>query len=138
MEAVQPIEGITPAMLWNFVYVLLAIAAVIILLDKVADVWRRHKARKAQPVGSIEDRLKKIEDSLMDINNKLTVDKRRLDALETQLDRTEEGFVVLCKSMDALIEHERTGNGDNKLTEAQKLIKDYTFRRLEDHRYEFN
>lgn len=135
METVQAIEGITPTMLWNFVYVLLGIAAVVILLDKVADVWRRHKARKAQPVGSIEDRLKKIEDRLTDIDNKLTVDKRRLDALENEMDKTSEGFVVLCKSMDALIEHERTGDGDGKLSEAQRLIKDYTFKRLEERKH---
>ena len=46
MENIPPIEGITPSYLWIFLYVAVGICALIILIDKVADVFRRRKQRK--------------------------------------------------------------------------------------------
>ena len=42
----EKIEGITPAMLWTFLVVLVGLMALVVLGDKVMDVFRNIKKRK--------------------------------------------------------------------------------------------
>ena len=41
----QPIEGLTPEILWYTLVGLAGLGALVVLGDKVADVFRRRKAR---------------------------------------------------------------------------------------------
>lgn len=44
----QAIEGITPSMLWTSLVVLVGLMALVVLGDKVMDVYRNAKKRKKE------------------------------------------------------------------------------------------
>lgn len=132
MAGVQPIEGITPESLWNTAYVVLAVIGIVIVLDKLNDIWikRQDRKRKLQqeqqaPVDNLDVRLKDIEKRLDSIDDKLSSDKRRLDRIEAKQASTDEGFRALCQSNLALLNHElHNGNGD-EMEAAQKALQKY-------------
>ena len=136
----QPIEGITPEMLWTFLVVLAGLGALIVLGDKVMDVWRKHKARKEiqeGPEGKLADEIskkvmEKLEPRFAEIDRKLANDKALLDAHTRELadydkrfSRQEEGLRTICRSDLALLAHEINGNSVDKLKEALEGIKTY-------------
>ena len=94
MTQVQPIEGITPEMLWNFVLVLLGLCAVVVLVYKVIEIVRKERERKEKK-NKLADKdltdeiaekvLEKLEPRFKDIETKLTTDKSRLDNHETSI-----------------------------------------------------
>ena len=136
----QPIEGITPEMLWTFFVVLVGLGALIILGDKVIDVWRRHKERKEAKDGPdsnfAEKMCKKIYDKidprLREIEEKLTMDKAKIDthtqqlsALEANYKSAEQSRKIICRGVKALLSHEINGNSVDKLNAALTEIDDY-------------
>ena len=129
---VLPIEGITPELAWNTAYVVLAVIGIVIVLDKLNDIWikrqdrkRRMKQEQQAPVDSLDTRLKDIEKRLDSIDDKLSSDKRRLDRIEAKQASTDDGFRALCQSNLALLNHElHNGNGD-EMEAAQKALQKY-------------
>ena len=136
----QPIEGITPQTLWTFLGVLVGLGALIVLADKVMDVWRKHKARKkieSGPESQLAEEiskkvLEKLEPRFQEIDRKLNNDKVRLDdqaqrlaALGSRNDTLEAGQKAMCRGVLALLSHEINGNSTDKLREAQSDINDF-------------
>lgn len=136
----QQIEGITPDMLWTFLVVCVGLGALIVLGDKVMDVWRKHKARKELndgPEGHLAEEIskkvmEKLEPRFGEIDRKLANDKALLDdhtkqlaAYDTRFARQEEGQRALCRGVLALLSHEINGNSSDKLREALEGIKNY-------------
>ena len=136
----QPIEGITPEALWTFLVVLVGLGALIVLGDKVMDVWRKHKARKAVnegPEGHLAEEIskkvmEKLEPRFSEIDRKLANDKalledhtKQLAAYDTRFGRQEEGQRALCRGVLALLSHEINGNSVDKCKEALEIIKNH-------------
>lgn len=136
----QPIEGLTPEVLWYTLAGLVGIGSLIILTDKVLDVFRKKHDReklKQQPEDKLADTisakvLAKLEPRFSEIDRKLATDKSRLDehtrilgAHQDQLSNIEQGNKVLCRGILALLSHEINGNSDEKLKASQQEITNY-------------
>ncbi|MBQ6256223.1 MAG: hypothetical protein IJP78_07960 [Clostridia bacterium] len=136
----QPIEGITPQSLWTFLGVLVGLGALIVLADKVMDVWRKHKARKkieSGPESQLAEEiskkvLEKLEPRFQEIDRKLNNDKVRLDDQAQKLtrlgarnDTLEAGQKAMCRGVLALLSHEINGNSTDKLRDAQTDINNF-------------
>lgn len=140
-ESVQPIEGITPAMLWNFVLVLLGLCAVVILVYKVIEIIRKEHERKQQKAqlngkdltDEIADKvLEKLKPQLEKIDEKLASDKERLDSHERRLnkdeadlDRIGENTEKILDAMDGLLLHFITGNSVENLRQVKSELDHY-------------
>lgn len=118
----QPIEGITPGELWTFLSVLVALAGIVVLLDKVGDVWRKHKARK-------EGNSLTVTEHLRSIDTKLDSDKRRIEALEKRQDSHDEGFRALCQATLAILRAIPHNGNESEVNQAEKNLQDYLIRR---------
>ncbi len=136
----QPIEGITPQALWTFFTVLVGLCALVVLGDKVLDVWRRHQDRKKikeGPEGKLAEEIskkvmEKLEPRFAEIDRKLSNDKaliddhtRKLAAIEKRHETIAQGQKALCRGILALLSHEINGNSVDKLKEAQAGMNDF-------------
>ncbi len=134
------VEGLTPEIIWYTLIGLVGIGTLIVLCDKVADVFRRKKARDAvnhTPSDALAESISRkvtesLEPRLADIERKLSNDKvliddhsRRLAQQETRVEGMEEGQKVLCRGILALLSHEINGNSDDKLRASQAEITNY-------------
>ena len=95
------VEGLTPDILWYTLAGLVGIGALIILVDKVIEVFRKHKRTAG---GTLITELEKQD--------------ARINAIE-------DGNKVLCRGILALLSHEINGNSIDKLTSAQAEITNY-------------
>ena len=132
-----PIEGITPTYLWIFVYVAIAICGIIILVDKVADVFRHRKQRQEAGKPELADKIaakvmEKLRPDFDEIDTKLTAANTRLDGhdrdIKTLYDRTDQdrnGIRALVVGVLALLNHELHNGNTNELDEAQKELNKY-------------
>lgn len=139
----QPIEGITPEMIWTFLLVLVGAGAIIITGDKVIDVFRRQHERNKmrQSGGAIADEIsrkimEKMEPRFTEIDRKLANDKiviedhtQRLMLLTNRLNNWEDGQKAQCRGVLALLSHEINGNSVDKLRKAYDGINDYLIER---------
>lgn len=138
----QPIEGITPEMLWNFVLVVLGLCAVVVLVYKVIEIARKEHERRVQNqqlagrdlTDEIADKvLAKLEPRFAEIDRKLTSDKDRLDNHESTLKAIQksnavirDGLRVSCEALTAVLDHElHNGNGD-QMQKARDDLQKYT------------
>lgn len=140
-ESVQPIEGITPAMLWNFVLVLLGLCAVVVLVYKVIEIMRKEHERKVRQqqmqgrdltddiadkvIEKLEPKFEKIEEKLASDKERLDSHERRLNANEDTLKRIGENTEKMLDVMDGLLMHFISGNDIDKLKEAKKELDHY-------------
>lgn len=148
----QAIEGITPAMLWTFCYVLVGILALVVLVYKVIDIFRKeHERRENQRQLNGQDITERIAQAVMtkltpelnskfdevnkkfeEIDRKLSNDKevieshtRQLNAYNTRVDQLENGNKALCHGVFALLSHEVNGSNTENLQAAHKAMKNY-------------
>lgn len=136
----QSVEGLTPEILWYTVIGLVGIGGLIVLADKVVDVFRKRKERRnleRQPEDELAETiskkvLEKLEPRFQEIDRKLATDKTRLDehtrilgSHQDQLSNIERGNKVMCRGILALLSHEINGNSDDKLKESQQEITNY-------------
>lgn len=139
MEQVQKIEGISPDMLWTFLIVLVGLATLFVLGDKVLDVFRKaHERRKQSHQLNQQDITDKIADKVIEklnpeldkkfaeIDKRLKNDKenldshtRQLNAFESRVTQLENGNKALCHGMLALLEL------NPSLKNAQKAMRNY-------------
>jgi len=140
-ESVQPIEGITPTMLWNFVLVALGLCAVVILVYKVIEIARKEHKRKVEQqqlhgrdlTDEIADKvMAKMEPKFQAIEDKLSADKERLDSHERRLNKNDADLERIGQNtekmldvMDGLLMHFISGNDTNKLKEVKKDLDHY-------------
>lgn len=138
-QEVLKIEGISPSMLWTFLVVLVGLMALVVLGDKVLDVFRGAKQRKMereQLQGTdVTDRIAdkvmeklepKLNEKFEEIDRKLAADKQVIEIHTTQLNdhegrvsKLEGGNKALCHGMLALLEM------NPALTKAQHAMKNY-------------
>lgn len=134
------IEGLTPSVLWITLFGLVCIGTLIVLTDKVLDVFRKKHERdklKKEPEDKLAENisakvLAKLEPRFAEIDRKLATDKSRLDEHtrilgmhQDQLANIEQGNKVLCRGILALLSHEINGNSDDKLKASQQEITNY-------------
>ena len=135
-----PVEGLTPEILWYTLIGLVGIGTLIVLGDKVLDVFRKKHERdelKKQPEDALAEKisemvLKKLEPRFREIDQKLANDNalikshtRALEEHHEQIKAIEAGNKVLCRGILALLSHEINGNSNDKLKASQQEITDY-------------
>ena len=136
----QPIEGITPDMLWTALIVLVGVGGLIVLGDKVMDVWRKHQARKqissgpeSQLAEAISKKvIEKMEPRFADIDRKFANDKqllethtRQIGELNKRVDGLETGQKAQCRGILALLNHELHNGNSDEMEAAKKGMDNY-------------
>ena len=141
----QTIEGITPGMLWTFLVVLVGLMALVVLGDKVAEVFRKARKRKQDHDElqgmDITDRIAEkvmekltpqLDEKFAEIDRKLAADKEAIDlhtselnAQKSRVDQLDNDNKALLHGMSALLSHEATGNSIEKITKANDAMKNY-------------
>lgn len=136
METMQPIEGITPGMLWTFLGVLIGLAALYVLYGKVRETYQRNKQMKA-PENKLANEisakvLEKLEPRFSEIERKLANDKatidghsRQMETLAKRADGNEDGIKALSRGVLALLNHELHNGNSDELEHAQQTLNDY-------------
>ena len=134
------VEGLSPEILWYTLIGIVGIGALVVLADKVIEVFRKHKERRSMeqtPPAELADTISKavlerLEPRFEEIDRKLANDKLRLDAHERrlaeqhdQVDVIENGQKVQCRGILALLSHEINGNSTDKLKASQAEITNY-------------
>lgn len=142
-----PVEGLTPEILWYTLIGLVGIASLIILADKVIDVFRKKHERnelKRRPTDAIANEisakvLEKMEPRFKAIEKKLANDKLMIEdhtaklakmkdditIANDEMTKLDAGNKVLCRGILALLSHEINGNSNDKLRASQQEITDY-------------
>lgn len=88
-------QNISPEELLNTAYVVLAILAAIVTIDKVIDIIKKWRAPTT------------------DTEKKLANDKKRLDEHDEAISDLRESNQVICSALLAILDHElHNGNGD--------------------------
>ena len=147
-EQVLPaVEGLTPTILWYTFVGVVGVCALIILWDKVRDVFAKGKKRKqdheAEHDGTIQEQLDKVNKQIAEIqtdlkkrlaeyDKKFASDKETLDMhtrqineQQAQIGRLYGGQKAQCRGIIALLNHEITGNSVDKLKSAKEKMEDY-------------
>ena len=132
------IEGFTPDMLWTAMKVVVGLCALVVLWDKVRDVFASAKKRKDAKRPELADEisekvLEKLEPRFSEIDRKLASDKaaidghtRQIEALNLRTDNQDAGLRALCHGMLALLDNaEKCGNGSQEITDAKKSFTNY-------------
>lgn len=150
-QQLPKIEGISPDMIWTFLVVLVGLMALVVLGDKVMDVFRnamkRRKERREVNGQDITDRIADkviakltptLDEKFEEINQRLDNDRtdidsheRRLNAQDDRVDRLDDDTRALLHGMSALLSHEVNGSNTEKLKRTQAAISNY----LIDHVY---
>ena len=136
METMQPIDGVTPGMLWIALIVLIAGASLYVLYGKVRET--RSKLKKMNdPEGKLADEistkvLESLEPRFAEIDRKLSNDKaiidshtRQIDALSSRTDGSEDGIKALSRGVLALLNHALHNGNSDELEHAQQTLNDY-------------
>ena len=136
METMQPIEGVTPGMLWIALIVLIAGASLYVLYGKVRET--RSKLKKMNdPEGKLADEistkvLESLEPRFAEIDRKLSNDKaiidshtQQIDALSSRTDGSEDGIKALSRGVLALLNHALHNGNSDELEHAQQTLNDY-------------
>ena len=151
-QQVPKIEGISPDMLWTFVVVLVGLMALIVLGDKVMDVFRNIKKRKKEHselegqditdriadkvieklTPTLDEKFDEINKNFEDIDKKLAADKEtitmhttQLNAQESRVDRLDNDTRALLHGVSALLGHEIDGNSVDKVRRTNDAMKNY-------------
>lgn len=133
------IEGVNPQDLWTFFYVLIAIFGVIIIVDKVGDIVKKHRKNaempceeKAREMGEkierVEERVNKHSEEIETINDRLSDDNRRLNNLESKHVDISEAISVLCKGQLCMIEHALHNGNAEQMSQARDELLNYLSR----------
>lgn len=130
------IEGVTPGILWFTLIGLVGIGTIIVLADKVVDVFRKRRERKRNEeserdgtiqgqLNTISHHLDSIDEYIKESDRRFDRDNRRLNALEKQADDTNKGIKALARASLAHLQHDITGNHVDALKKAEDTITDY-------------
>jgi uncharacterized protein HemX len=136
MEMMQPIEGVTPGMLWIALIVLIAGASLYVLYGKVRETRSKLKTMN-DPQGKLAEEistkvLESLEPRFAEIDRKLSNDKavidshtRQIDALSSRTDGSEDGIKALSRGVLALLNHALHNGNNDELEKAQQGINEY-------------
>lgn len=158
-EQVQKIEGISPDMIWTFLVVAVGLMALIVLGDKVMDVYRNAKKRKKERTElegqditeriadkvlekltpTLDEKFGEINRQFEEVDRKLAADKEaielhtaQLNAQQGRVDRLDNDTRALLHGVSALLGHQVDGNSVDKLKRTNDAMKNY----LIDRKYE--
>lgn len=142
MQTLPTVEGLSPMILW-YTLVGLVLGGLVVLWDKVMDVFRKHKQKKedtkAKEDGTIQGQLDKIskrldtiDEYIKESDRKFDRDNRRLNALEGNVRHIEAGINALARAELAHIQHDLTGNHSDNLGKAETEIMNYLTQRKGD------
>lgn len=153
----KEIEGITPGMLWTFMVVLVGLMALIVLGDKVMDVFRNIKKRKKERgelegqditdriadkvleklTPTLDERFDEISKNFDEIDRKLAADKeliemhtQQLNAQKSRVDGLDNDTRALLHGVSALLGHEVNGNSIDKLAKTSAAMNNYLIDRI--------
>lgn len=102
----ESMDGVTVQQLMTTGYVILAVFAAIITVDKVIDIFRKWKAPST------------------DTAKKLANDKILLDEHSQSIEELKESTQVLCNGVLALLDHElHNGNADQMQSARDDILK---------------
>lgn len=151
-QQVPKIEGISPEMLWTFLVVLVGLMALIVLGDKVMDVFRNMKKRRKEQnelegqditdriadkvleklTPTLDAKFDEINKNFEDIDKKLAADKEiitmhtsQLNAQESRVDRLDNDTRALLHGVSALLGHEIDGNSVDRVKRTNDAMKNY-------------
>lgn len=139
MEQLQPIEGITPGMLWTALIVLIGGATLYVLYGKVRETYRKqqeYKRMRNDPGERLADDisakvLEKLEPRFAEIDRKLSNDKALLDAhtrqiaaIEKRQDGLDSGQKAANRGILALLNHELHNGNNDEMEYAKKVMVD--------------
>lgn len=136
METMQPIDGVTPGMLWIALIVLIAGASLYVLYGKVRETRSKLKTMN-DPQGKLAEEistkvLESLEPRFAEIDRKLSNDKavidshtRQIDALSSRTDGSEDGIKALSRGVLALLNHALHNGNSDELEHAQQMLNDY-------------
>jgi len=144
-QQVQTIEGITPAMLWTFLVVLVGLMALVVLGDKVADVFRKAKKRRQdenqlndaditdriadkvmeQLTPKLDEKFEEIDRKLANDRNDIVLQTNQLNATTARVDRLDNDSKALLHGMSALLSHSINGNSTDRLKKTQTAMHNY-------------
>lgn len=105
-------DGITIEQLMTTGYVILAVFAAIITIDKVIDIMKKWKAPST------------------DTYKKLANDKIRLDDHSESIAELQESTRVLCNGVIALLDHELHNGNTDQMQDARDDLMDYLSGRI--------
>lgn len=140
METMQPIEGVTPGMLWTALIVLVAGATLYVLYGKVRDTYRKqqeYKKMQSDPGNKLADEIsakvmERLEPRFAEIDKKLANDKARIDehtraidGLSRRTDGLETGQRALCRGVMALLNFNLHNGNNDEMEKAQAGINEY-------------
>lgn len=140
METMQPIEGVTPGMLWTALIVLIAGAGLYVLYGKVKETYRKQQEYKKMqngPGNKLADEIstkvmERLEPRFVEIDRKLANDKaaidshtRQIEGLVNRADGSEQGIKALSRGVLALLNHALHNGNTDELEKAQQGINDY-------------
>lgn len=158
-EQVQKIEGISPDMIWTFLVVAVGLMALIVLGDKVLDVYRNAKKRKKERTElegqditeriadkvlekltpTLDEKFGEINRQFEEVDRKLAADKEaielhtaQLNAQQGRVDRLDNDTRALLHGVSALLGHQVDGNSIDRLKRTNDAMKNY----LIDRKYE--
>lgn len=151
-EQIPKIEGISPEMLWTFMVVLVGLMGLVVLGDKVMDVFRNMKKRKKERselegrditdriadkvyeklTPALDEKFGEINQRFEEIDKRLDTDKeviemhtRQLNAQEGRVDRLDNDTRALLHGVSALLGHQIDGNGIEKLKRTNNAMDNY-------------
>lgn len=142
MQNLPTAEGLTPVILWYTLVGIAGLGALVVLVDKVAEVFRRQRQRREtaqsredgafrSEVSGVCRRLDALEDQARESDRKLDRDNWRLNMLEIGVTDIERGINALARAELAHIQHDLTGNHSDNLGRAEKEITNYLTRKGE-------
>lgn len=140
MQTLPTVEGLSPVILWYTLVGLVGLGGLVVLGDKVMDVFRKHKQKKedmkAKEDGTIQGQLDKIskrldtiDEYIKESDRKFDRDNRRLNVLEGNVRHIEAGINALARAELAHIQHDLTGNHSDNLGKAETEIMNYLTQR---------
>lgn len=149
-QQLPKIEGISPDMIWTFLVVLVGLMALVVLGDKVMDVFRnaikRRKESREVSGQDITDRIAEkvierltptLDEKFDEINKRLDEDRedidshtRQLNAQKDRVDRLDDDNRALLHGMSALLSHEVNGGNTEKLRKTQAAMSNYLIDRV--------
>lgn len=140
MQNLPAVEGLTPYVLWYTFIGIVGIGGLIVLYGKVVEVFKNRKKdkddAKAKEDGTIQGQLKEInrrldtiDEYIRESDKKFDRDNRRLNGLESNVDRIEKGINALARAELAHIQHDLTGNHTDNLDRAETEITNYLTRK---------
>ena len=146
-QALPAVEGLSPTILWYTFFGVVCICALIILWDRVREVFAKGKQRRqdheAEHDGTIQGQLDKMNKQIAEIqadlkkqfseyDRKFASDKetlnmhtRQINTQQSQIERLVSGQKSACRGILALLNHEITGNSVDKLKNAKEKMEDY-------------